>query len=50
MMEKRNTPHPKPEDFRQYFVKAGFTDIDIVEKFIDIGGWSKGLQIIFLSV
>lgn len=47
-MEKRNTPHPKPEYFKQYFVDAGFTDIDVVEKFIDIGGWNKGLQIIFL--
>ena len=42
MMEKRETPHPKAEDFRRHFENAGFTDIKVVEKLIDIGGWSRG--------
>jgi hypothetical protein len=50
MMRKRNTPHPTSENIKQLFVDVGFTDIDVVEKLIDIGGWSKGLQIAFLSV
>ena len=35
MMEKRNTPLPKVDDMRRYFA-------DVVEKLIDIGGWSGG--------
>lgn len=44
MMENRDTPHPKAEDFRRYFEDAGFVDINVIEKLIDIGGWSGGLE------
>jgi hypothetical protein len=44
MTEIRGTPHPRPEDFRQHFEDAGFTDIKIVEKLIDIGPWNTSLS------
>jgi len=43
MMEKRNTPRPNLENIRQMFVDSGFTEIHVVEKLIDIGGWNEGL-------
>jgi len=39
MYERRNTPYLSAETARQLFTNAGFVDVKIVEKPIDIGDW-----------
>jgi hypothetical protein len=45
MLEHRNTPSPKPEFIVQHFKDAGFVDIHMREKFMDIGDWRGGTSI-----
>jgi hypothetical protein len=40
----RGTPLPQPEETKQHFINAGFVDIKVIEKPIDIGDWRGGLD------
>jgi hypothetical protein len=50
MLEKRNTPLPTSEETKRHFANAGFIDIDVIEKSIDIGDWRGGISIISYDI
>jgi hypothetical protein len=43
--KRRNTPHMTPDLIETLFADAGFKNIEIVEKLIDIGGWRGGSSV-----
>jgi hypothetical protein len=42
LFKERDTPHMTPERIHALFTEAGFENIEIVEKLMDIGDWRKG--------
>jgi hypothetical protein len=50
MLKERNTPLQTSEETKRHFANAGFVDIKVIEKPIDIGDWRRGISIISYDV
>src|SRR5437762_14267373 len=45
LFKRRNTPHMTPDGIVTLFTYAGFENIEIVEKLIDLGDWRRGRSV-----